>query len=140
MAEDQDAKNRLHILVQALSTEQSRSFFGVPPIQSGLLPIAVPEVTLYKAQYQTGYTRFRLDIFETATGKFTRSTPWFQASTYCNEYTILVFIDFHTTNLIAPFSSLMRRPYRKTYFVSNTMVPSQSEGGGWVRYWLHNFI
>ena len=103
LLDSREAKYRLHILVQALGTEQSVSFFGIPPIQSGLLPIAIPEVALYKAQYQSGYTRFRLDIFEAATGKFLRSTPWFQGSTYFNEYTVLVFIDFQATNLIAPF-------------------------------------
>src|SRR5918995_2673685 len=77
-----DAKYRIHILVQSLGTEQSISFFGVPAIESGLLPIAVPEIALYRAQYQSGYTRFRLDIYETATGKFIRSTPWFQGATY----------------------------------------------------------
>ena len=98
-----DAKYRIHILVQALGTEQSVSFFGLPPIESVLLPFALPEIAVFKGQYQSGYTRFRLDIYETATGKFIRSTPWFQGSTYFNEYTVLFFIDFYRTDLIAPF-------------------------------------
>ena len=98
-----DATYQIHILVQALGTEQSVSFFGLPPIESVLLPFALPEIAVFKGQYQSGYTRFRLDIFETATGKFIRSTPWFQASTYFNEYTVLFFIDFYRTDLIAPF-------------------------------------
>jgi hypothetical protein len=98
-----DARYRIHILVQALGTEQSVSFFGLPPIESVLLPFALPEIAVFKGQYQTGYTRFRLDIYETATGKFIRSTPWYQASTYFNEYTVLFFFDFYSTDLIAPF-------------------------------------
>lgn len=98
-----DAKYRIHVLVQALGTEQSVSLFGLPPIESVLLPFALPEIAVFKGQYQSGYTRFRLDIFETATGKFIRSTPWFQGSTYFNEYTLLFFFDFHSTDLIAPF-------------------------------------
>jgi hypothetical protein len=98
-----DAKYRIHILVQALGTEQSVSLFGLPPIESVLLPFALPEIAVFKGQYQSGYTRFRLDIYETATGKFIRSTPWFQGSTYFNEYTLLFFFDFHVTDLIAPF-------------------------------------
>jgi hypothetical protein len=98
-----DARYRIHILVQALGTEQSVSLFGLPPIESVLLPFALPEIAVFKGQYQSGYTRFRLDIYETATGKFIRSTPWFQGSTYFNEYTLLFFFDFYRTDLIAPF-------------------------------------
>jgi hypothetical protein len=98
-----DARYRIYILVQALGTEQSVSLFGLPPIESVLLPFALPEIAVFKGQYQSGYTRFRLDIYETATGKFIRSTPWFQGSTYFNEYTLLFFFDFYRTDLIAPF-------------------------------------
>ncbi|GJL67595.1 MAG: hypothetical protein NPIRA06_02300 [Nitrospirales bacterium] len=97
------AKYRIHILVQGLGVEQRSSLFGLPPIQSALLPIALPEIAIYASQKLSGYTRFRLDIYETATGQFVRSTPWFQGSTYFNEYTILFFFDFEFTDLIAPF-------------------------------------
>lgn len=97
------AKYRIHILVQAFGTEQRSSLFGIPPIQSTVVPIAVPEIAIYASQKLSGYTRFRLDIYERATGQFIRSTPWFQGSTYFNEYTILFFFDFEFTDLIAPF-------------------------------------
>lgn len=97
------AKYRIHILVQAFGTEQRSSLFGLPPIQSTLVPIALPEIAIYASQKLSGYTRFRLDIYESATGQFTRSTPWFQGSTYFNEYTILFFFDFEFTDLITPF-------------------------------------
>jgi len=103
VSEAHDAKYRIHILVQVLGTEQRVSLFGMPEVQGGLLPFALPELALYKKQSQSGYTRFRLDIFETATGKFIRSTPWLQGSTYFNQYTFLFFFDWHTTDLIAPF-------------------------------------
>lgn len=99
----QEPTYRIQILVQSLGTEQSQSFFGMPPVQSVLIPFALPEISLYKAHYQTGYTRFRLDIFETTTGQFIRSTPWLQASTFYNEYTLLFFIDFYRTDLVGPF-------------------------------------
>lgn len=102
VTESQNARYRVLILVQALGTEQRDSLFGMPEIQGGLLPFALPELALFKKQSQSGYTRFRLDIYETATGKFIRSTPWFQGSTYFNEYTILFFFDFEFTDLIAP--------------------------------------
>ncbi len=101
-SDGQRATYRIQILVQSLGTEQSRTFFGMPPVQSVLIPFALPEITLYAAQYQSGFTRFRLDVFEAETGKFIRSTPWLQASTFYNEYTLLFFIDFHRTDLILP--------------------------------------
>jgi hypothetical protein len=75
----------------------------MPEVQGGLLPFALPEIAVFKKQSLSGYTRFRLDIYETATGQFVRSTPWFQGATYFNEYTVLFFFDFEFTNLIAPF-------------------------------------
>ena len=104
--DSKESTYKIQILVQSLGTEQSRTFFGMPPVQSVLIPFALPEITLYAAQYQTGFTRFRLDIFETATGQFIRSTPWLQASTFYNEYSLLFFIDFHSTNLVGPFNDL----------------------------------
>ena len=103
VSEVHDAKYRIQILVQVLGTEQRVSLFGMPEIQGGLLPFGLPELALYKKQSQSGFTRFRLDIFETATGKFVRSTPWLQGSTYFNQYTLLFFFDFQSTDLIGPF-------------------------------------
>ena len=103
-SEAKQAHYRIHILVESLGTEQSQSFFGIPAVQSVVIPFALPEISVYKAQYQTGFTRFRLDISENSTGKFIRSTPWFQATTYFNEYTLLFFISFYRTNLRGPFT------------------------------------
>ena len=105
MPEAKQANYRIQILAQALGTEQSLSFFGIPAIQSVVIPFALPEIALYKAQSQLGFTRFRLDIFENITGKFIRSTPWLEATTYFNEYTIFMFFDFYTTNLLGPFNN-----------------------------------
>jgi hypothetical protein len=101
--ESHDARYRIHVLVQALGTEQSLSLFGLPQTQFVLLPFGLPEIALYKAQKRSGHTRFRLDIYETATGKFFHSTSWFQGSTHFNEYTALFFFDWQSTDLIAPF-------------------------------------
>lgn len=94
------AQYRVQIVIQSLGTQQAQAFFGMPPVQSVLIPFALPELTLFKAQYQSGFTRFSLNVFETTTGRYIRSSPWYQATTYYNEYTILFIINFHTTNLI----------------------------------------
>jgi hypothetical protein len=98
----EEARYRVRVMVQALGTEQGVTFFGMPPVQSVIIPFALPELTLFKLQNQRAYTRLSLDIFETATGRLVRSTPWYVGSSYYNQYTILFFIYFRTTDLVLP--------------------------------------
>lgn len=89
----------LRLLVLALGTDQAQTFLGMPAIQSVLLPFALPELTLYKAQHQKAYMRYRIDIYESATGQFIRSTPWYEGSAYFNQYIVFFFITFRSTDL-----------------------------------------
>jgi hypothetical protein len=93
------ARYILRLLVLALGTEQAQTFFGMPAVQGGLLPVALPELTLFKAQRQKAYMRYRIDIYESATGRFIRSTPWYEGSAYFNQYVVLFFIFFRSTDL-----------------------------------------
>ncbi|WP_447976866.1 hypothetical protein [Candidatus Nitrospira bockiana] len=90
------------IMIQALGTVQGETFFGMPAVQSVLIPFALPELTLYKRQIQHSHMRFWIDLYEQATGRFVRSTPWHIGSAYYNQYTILFLITFYTTDLIEP--------------------------------------
>jgi hypothetical protein len=89
----------LRLLVLALGTDQAQTFFGMPAVQGGLLPFALPELTLFKAQRQKAYMRYRIDIYESATGRLIRSTPWYEGSAYLNQYIVLFFISFRSTDL-----------------------------------------
>ena len=93
------AKYFLRLLVLALGTEQAQTFFGMPAFQGGLLPFAMPELTLFKAQRQKAYMRYRIDIYESATGRFIRSTPWYEGSAYFHQYIVFFFISFRSTDL-----------------------------------------
>jgi hypothetical protein len=92
----------VRVMVQSLGTNQSLTFLGMPAVQSVLIPFALPELTLYRRQNQLAYARIKLDIFEIATGRLIRSTPWWVGETFYNQYTILFFIFFHTTDLNDP--------------------------------------
>lgn len=93
----------LRLLVLALGTDQGQAFVGMPAVQSVLVPFSLPELTLYKAQRQKAYMRYRIDIYESATGRFIRSTPWYDGSAYLNQYTVFFFIYFRSTDLpLAP--------------------------------------
>ena len=92
----------VRVMVQSLGTSQSLTFLGMPAVQSVLLPFALPELTLYRKQNQLAYARIKLDIFENATGRLIGSTPWWVGKTFYNQYTILFFMFFNTTDLNDP--------------------------------------
>ncbi|SEK62694.1 hypothetical protein SAMN05216387_102199 [Nitrosovibrio tenuis] len=93
------ADYRVSVIVGALGTELGNSFFGMPPVTSQLIPFSLPELALYKAQYQTGYVKFHMDIFELPGGTFVQSTPPFLAETHFNNHTVLLFFTINSTDL-----------------------------------------
>lgn len=97
-----EATYLVRVMVQSLGTDQGLTFFGMPSIQSVLIPFALPELTVYRKQNQLAYARVKLDIFDIATGRLIRSTPWWVGETFYNQYTILFFIFFRTTDLTDP--------------------------------------
>ena len=74
----------------------------MPAARSEIIPIAVPELALYKGQYQTGYVQFYMDIFELPSSAFIQSTPTFLGETYYNNYTLLLLFSFTSTDLESP--------------------------------------
>jgi hypothetical protein len=96
------ATYRVNVIVESLGTEYADTFFGIPPIQGGLIPISTPELAIYKAQYQTGYVKFHFDIFEHPSGRFVQSTAPFLAEKYYNDYTLFFLFGFNKTDLMAP--------------------------------------
>ena len=65
----------VRVAIEALGTMQGLTFVGMPPIQSVVVPFALPELTLYKLQAQSGYARFHLDVFDNLTGAYKGSSP-----------------------------------------------------------------
>ncbi len=100
--EKENATYRVNVNVESLGTEYADNFFGIPPIQGGLIPISTPELAIYKAQYQTGYVKFHFDIFELPSGRFVETTRPFVAEKFYNDYTLFFVFSFMKTDLIAP--------------------------------------
>ena len=90
----------IRVVVFALGTDQGQSFFEMPPVQSVLIPFALPALTLYQAQRQIGYVRYFMQVYDAHTGHLVSTTPWYEGKTYYNQYTILFFINFRGTDLI----------------------------------------
>ena len=105
-----DATHRVDVVVEALGTELSGTFMGMPPIQSQLIPFALPELALYKSQYQTGYAKFHLNVFGLAAGNFLGSNS-FLADAYYNDYTVLFVLSHTFTDLpsVPEFGSFNRK-------------------------------
>jgi len=97
-----DAKYLVRVMVQALGTELDQSFFGMPQVEGGLIPIALPELPLYKFVRQIGYIRYALHVYDIATGQLALATPWFTKTATSRQYTILFFLTFRTSTLIDP--------------------------------------
>ena len=96
------AKYVVHVMVQALGTELDQSFFGMPQVQGGLIPIALPELPLYKFIREIGYVRYSMNIYEAATGKLALATPWYTKTAAWRQYTIFIFLTFRTSTLTDP--------------------------------------
>ena len=86
--------------LDAFGTLQNSTFFGLPAINAGLFPLALPELALYKAQRQRGLTRLSVDFLERSTGRLIRSTPAYEGDAFYNEYTILFILSFRETDLV----------------------------------------
>lgn len=100
--DEKNATHRIDVIVEALGTELAGAFVGMPPVQSSLLPFALPELALYKSQRQTGYIKFHMNIFEIPAGRFVGATSDFLADSYYNNYTVLFVIAFTSTDLPSP--------------------------------------
>ena len=100
--DENNATYRVDVIVEALGTESAGMFFGIPPIQSQLIPFSLPVLALYKSQYQTGYVKFNMNIFERTTGKFVGSMSNFLADSYHNNYTILFVVTYTLSDLTSP--------------------------------------
>jgi hypothetical protein len=99
-----DGKEALlvRVTLHAFGTDQAETFFGIPAIQSSLIPMSLPELAFYKAIRQRGYARLSMDILDKKTGQFLRSTPLYEGDTYFNQYTVLLLLGFRSTDLLPP--------------------------------------
>ena len=96
---EEDAAYLVRVVVQSFGTIQSTSFFGMPPIQSVLIPFSLPQLTIYQNLSQDGYVKYGVEVVERASGRLVYATPWHSHRTYHDQYTILFFFTFRMTDL-----------------------------------------
>lgn len=90
---------RVEVIVNAFGTEQGESFFGIPAIQSTIIPFSLPELTVYRAQRQKGYVQMYFNFVDGATGETVHTTAPTSGRTHFNRYTFLFFFTVLSTNL-----------------------------------------
>ncbi len=82
------ATHTVRIVVQALGTDQTEAFVGVPAM-SGLIPI--PEITLFKRNRQTARSRLRFTVIDALTGQTIGQVQEVEGKTVFTRLTILAF-------------------------------------------------
>ncbi len=92
----------VRVSIESLGTMQGLTFVGMPPVQSLIIPFALPELTLYKHQAQSGYARLHLDVFEQATGDYKGSSATIIGRTHYDQYTAFFYATWIETDLMAP--------------------------------------
>ncbi len=100
----EDATYRIRAVIQAFGTDQGISFMGMPPVQSVLLPFSLPELALYKNVHQKAMVRLALDVHRAETGQYITTSPWYQGTTFNNQYTLFLVFGFNRTDLALPDS------------------------------------
>ena len=88
---ERDAHYLVQVVVESFGTNQSSAFFGLPSIQSVVIPFSLPQLSLYQNLSQVGFIRYSLNVIEQATGRLFYSTPWYQHTTFHDQYTVLFF-------------------------------------------------
>lgn len=101
-ARDTESPYLVRVMAESFGTMQGLTFFGMPPVQSLLIPFALPELTLYKQQNQSGYARLHLDMYDNRTGEFLGSSATLVGRTFYNQYTLLFFLTWNRTDIDAP--------------------------------------
>ena len=93
---------RVRVLLHAFGLDKRDVFFGIPPVQSLLIPFALPELTLYRNVRDRGYTRLSIDIADAATGRLVGAPSVAEASVYHEHYTLLFLLSWKSTDLMPP--------------------------------------
>jgi hypothetical protein len=94
-------------VLQALGTEQGATFFGMPPVQSVVIPFSLPEISLYKKVQQRAHVRLALHLYPLDGHRLLSFTPWLSAITHYDQYTILLLFGFTSTDLRIPRDRLV---------------------------------
>lgn len=104
--DSKEATYQMQAILESIGTNQGVRFLGMPASSSSLLPISIPELTLWKRDRRQGIVRFYFDIFETATGDFVRKTETYNGAISETRYTFFFVFRWEDTELHEPLERL----------------------------------
>jgi hypothetical protein len=79
------------VLGKAVGVDEDRTFFGIPALQSSLLPVGLPEIAIYRATQQRGVAKLETIVASrNKGGHVVRSGP-VESETWIREKQVLVF-------------------------------------------------
>ncbi len=99
---EDNADYQIQALWRGIGTDNSEFFFGIPPISSGFIPIATPELSFYKSVRENAVARLSINITKRRDGQLIYSTPAYEGKAYYNVKTILFGFTSKSTNLAHP--------------------------------------
>ncbi len=100
--EGDEAQYRLRMIVQSVGNDQDIDFFGMLATKSTWIPVALPEIALYKKIREEGFARLYFDIFEAADGRYVRSTSPVDGEVQQTRYTLFVVFKWRRTDMTSP--------------------------------------
>jgi len=88
---DQEASYRVQLIVQSFGTSRNAKLIGIAggSSQAGGIGFGIPEVALWKDDRERATVQFYMNIYDAATGRFVRFTPWYKGSASRTRYTLL---------------------------------------------------
>jgi hypothetical protein len=101
-----EATLRVQAIIESVGTRRGVRFFGMPAASSMVLPVSIPELTLWKRDQRQGFVRFYLDIFDGATGQHVSTTQSYTGSVRETGYTVFFFFRWEKSNMDEPLERL----------------------------------
>lgn len=99
---EEGADYKIRVIWHGIGTKHNVFFFGVPPISGAFIPIATPELSIYKDVRESAMARFSIDILKQESGQLVSSTSAYEGSVYYAVKTLLFGFTFESTNLVPP--------------------------------------
>ena len=89
----------LKVIASVLGTDRGETFFGIPQLQSTLIGVPTPEVSLFKWVRNRGLTEMSVFVFDARTNTFVETVGPGIGRSKQDDVTILIVINFTLTDV-----------------------------------------
>jgi hypothetical protein len=85
------ADSELVVLAKAMGIDATQTFFGLPTLQSSLVPVGLPEIPLYKATQQKGVAKLETLLVDRKRGGVYAHPDPVKSEIWVKDWTVLFF-------------------------------------------------